>query len=208
MTPRRTRSITVRLTGLGILLGFAEVLLFGTVHALAIVPIWRRLIGGVPFAVVAALAVTGGFHALVCSGRWPLTLGAGLRFGVLCWLAAVPATVLVNAMRLAAAPAPRPNWVDPASFLVAFMSGAALFWALGCRTRAALTGGLTIGVLLAMAGGAVPVVNSHRAAGLWAGFLVIEACGGVLLTVGYRALVLQGRPPAHLVNAPDQGHAA
>jgi hypothetical protein len=207
-TPRSTSSITVRLTGLGILLGFGEVLLFGTVHALAIVPIWGRLIGGVPFAVVAALAVTGAFHTLVRSGRWPLTLGAGLRFGVLCWLAGLPATALVNAMRLAAAPAARPDWVDPASFIVAFMTGAALFWALGRRARAALTGGLASGVLLAMAGGAVPVVNSHRAAALWAGFLVIEACGGVLLTVGYRTLVLQRLPPAHVLNEPGEGHAA
>ncbi len=107
-TPRSTSSVTVRLTGLGILLGLAGVLLFGTVHAVAIVPIWRRLIGGVPFAIVAALAVTGAYHTLVRSGRWPLTLGAGLRFGVLCWLAGLPATVLVNAMRLAAAPGARP----------------------------------------------------------------------------------------------------
>lgn len=189
------------------LLGIAGVLLFGTVHALSIVPIWRRLTGGLPFAIVAALAVTWAFHTLVRSGRWPVTLGAGLRFGVLCWVAGVPATVLVNAIRLAAAPAPRPEWVDPASFLVAALTGAAVFGALGRQRRTALTGGLAIGLLLALGGGVVPVVNSRRAAGLWAGFLVIEACGGMLLTLGYRRLVAPGTAPAHR-SAPGQGHAA
>jgi hypothetical protein len=154
--------------------------------------------------------VTGAFHTLVRSGRWAVTLGGGLRFGVLCWVAGVPATIFVNAIRLAAAPAPRPTWVDPASFLVAALTGTAVFWALGRHRRTALTGGLAIAVLLAMGGGVVPVVNSRRAAGLWAGFLVVEACGGVLLTLGYRWLLAPGGPPAPVSHgsAPGQGHAA
>jgi hypothetical protein len=184
--------VASRLIGLGVLLGIAGVLLFGTVHALAIVPIWGRLAGGLPFAILAALAVTWAFHTLVRSGRWPLTLGAGLRFGVLCWVAGVPATVLVNAMRLAAAPAQRPAWVDPMSFVVAILTGAAVFGGLGRHWRAAVAGGLAVGAFLALGGGAVPVVNGRQAAGLWAGFLVVEACGGMLLTIGYRNLVTPG----------------
>ena len=156
--------MTGRLIGLGALLGIAGVAVFGMVHAIAIVPIWRRLIGGLPFAITAALAVTWAFHSLVRSGRWAVTLAGGVRFGVLCWVAGVPATILVNAIRLAAAPAPRPSWVDPASFFVAALTGTAVFGALGRNRRTALTGGLAIAALLAMSGGVVPVVNSHRAA--------------------------------------------
>ncbi len=189
MTRGTTGDVALRLVGIGVLLGTAGVLLFGTVHALAIVPIWGRLAGGLAFAIVAALGVTWVFHTLARAGRWSLTLGAGLRFGALCWVAEVPATIFVNAMRLAAAPASRPEWVDPVSFLLAAFTGAALFGALGRNWRAALAGGVAIGVLLAMGGGVVPVVNSRRAAELWAGFLVVEACAGVFLAFGYRRLV-------------------
>ncbi len=102
MTRGTTSDVALRLVGIGVLLGTAGVLLFGTVHALAIVPIWGRLAGGLAFAIVAALGVTWVFHTLARAGRWSLTLGAGLRFGALCWVAEVPATIFVNAMRLAA----------------------------------------------------------------------------------------------------------
>ena len=171
------------------LLGAAGVLLFGTVHAVAIVPIWSRLAGGLPFAIVAAFGVTWAFHSLQRSGRWPLTLAGGLGFGVLCWLAGGPATIFVNAMRLAVAPAPRPGWVDPVSFVLAALTGGVLFGVLARRWEAALAGGVAVAALLAMGGGAVPVVNGRRAAELWGGFLVVEACGGVLLALGYRKLI-------------------
>jgi hypothetical protein len=184
------------LAALSLLLGAAGVLLFGAVHALAIVPIWWRLAGGLPFAVVAAVPVTWLYHTLVRAGRWPLASGAGLRFGALCWAAGLPATIFVNLMRLAYAPGFRPGWVDPVSVVVAAATGAALFGPLGRSRWTALAGAVATGTLLAMAGGVVPVVNGRRAAALWAGLLAVEACAGVLLTMGYRALMpgLRGAP--------------
>jgi hypothetical protein len=180
---------------LSALLGVAGVVLFGAVHALAIVPIWRRLPGGLPFALVAALGMTCAFHTLHRAGRWALTLGAGLRFGALFWVADLPATLFVNVMRLVAAPAPRPVWVDPLAFGIAAASGATVFGAIGRRWNTALAGGIAIGVFLAMAGGVVPVVNGRRAAALWAGFLIVKASGGALLALGYRNIVALPIPP-------------
>jgi hypothetical protein len=191
---RHLRDPRLALATLSLLLGAAGVLLFGTVHALAIVPIWWRLAGGLPFAVAAALPVTWLYHTLVRAGRWPPAAGAGLRFGALCWAAELPATAFVNLMRWASAPGPRPGWVDPVSLLVAAATGAALFGPLGRTRRAALAGALACGALLAMAGGVVPIVNGRRAAALWAGLLAVEACAGVLLAIGYRVLA---RAPVH-----------
>ena len=200
--PWTTGELAVRLVGLSALLAIIAVILFGTVHALTIIPIWSHLAGGLPFAAVAAVPITYTFHTLVRSGRWPLTAGSGLRFGVLCWAAGLPTTIFVNAMRLAAAPASRPAWVDPASFLVAVSTGLAVFGAFTRQWRPAIAGALAIGALLAMGGGVVPIVNSQRALGLWAGFLVVEACGGLFLAVGYRRLMVP-RPQPHIVsNAP------
>ena len=88
-----------------------------------------------------------------------------------------------------AAPAPRPEWADPASFFLAIVVGAALFGRFGRHGRPALAGGIAIGALLAMTGGAVPVVNGRRAAELWVGFAALETGGGGLLAPGYRRLV-------------------
>jgi len=195
-----TSELAVRLVGLSALLAIVALILFGTVHALTIIPIWGRLAGGLPFAAVAALPITYTFHTLVRSGRWPLTPGSGLRFGALCWAAGLPATIFVNAMRFAAAPAPRPAWVDPASILVAVSTGLAVFGAFTREWRPAIAGAAAIGALLAMGGGVVPIVNGRRALGLWAGFLVVEACGGLLLSVGYRRLMVPRPTPTQIAS--------
>jgi hypothetical protein len=197
--PWTTGKVAVRLVGLSTLLAIIAIILFGSVHALTITPIWSRLAGGLPFAVVAAVPITYAFHTLVRTSRWPLTPGGGLWFGALCWAAGLPATIFVNAMRLAAAPASRPAWVDPASFLVAASTGLAVFGACTRQWRPAMAGAVAMGALLAMGGGVVPIVNSRRAVGLWAGFLVVEACGGLFLAVGYRRL---------MVPRPTQPHVA
>ena len=44
----------IRLIIVSSLLAALGVLLFGTLHAIVIVPIWRRLLGGLPFALPAA----------------------------------------------------------------------------------------------------------------------------------------------------------
>ena len=69
--------------GPGVLLGIVGVLMFGAVHALETVPIWSRLAGGLPFAIVAAVIVTYAFHELCHSRRWLPTFSGGLRFGLL-----------------------------------------------------------------------------------------------------------------------------
>src|ERR1043165_4872579 len=112
MNAGSARSVTARVLLSGLVLGPAGLLLFGAVHAVAIVPIWSRLAGGLPFATTAGVAVSWAFYEHWRTSRRPLGVGAGLRFGALAWLAALPATALANAMRLSTAARPLPAWVD------------------------------------------------------------------------------------------------
>ena len=203
--------VRLRLVFCGVVLGVAGLLLFGTIHAIAIVPIWSRLLGGLPFAVAVGLAVSWAYHEYRRSASPPPGVGTGLRFGALVWLVGLPATALANGMRLKAPQAPLPGWVDVACLGLAALGGAALLWGLTRTRRGALAGAIALGVLLAAGGGPVPVANGGRAIGLWGGFLVVEAVGGAILALLYARLVAPVSPiagPAVNAAGSEQGPAA
>ena len=179
-----------RYAALSVALSVAGVVAFGVVHAIAIQPIWNRLPSGIPFALAAAVPVVWLWHELQRTARWGASPAAGIWFGVLCWTADIPATAFTNLMRVASAPLPRPEWVDWVAALIAIAAGALIFGQLGASRRAVAAGGTAILVLFVTGGGAVPVVNSGRAAGLWVGFLFVKAVGGLLLAAGYRFMIV------------------
>lgn len=206
-----TGDVLLRLLLCGGLLGVATLLLFGTIHALAIVPIWSRLVAGLPFTVVAGFAVSWAYHEYWRSASPAPTAAAGLRFGALAWLAGLPATALANTVRLLTHHRPLAGWVDAASLGLAAVGGAVLLWGLTRTRRGALAGAFALAVLLVAGGGPVPVANGGRAIGLWAGFLVVEAVGGVVLAWGYArvvAPVLAVQRPAPAPPARGRRHAA
>jgi hypothetical protein len=195
-----------RLVFCGVVVGVAGLILFGAIHALAIVPIWSRLPGGLPFAVASGLAVSWAYHEYRRSASTPRGVGTGLRFGALVWLAGLPATALANGMRLKTPQRPLPGWVDLASLGLTALGGAALLWGLTRTRRGALAGAIALGVLLAAGGGPVPIANGGRAIGLWGGFLVVEAVGGAILALLYARLVGPALPSAGpAVNAAGRG---
>jgi len=68
-------SVTVLLAAIG-------TLAFGALHAILIVPIWRRLVGGFPFALLAAAAITLSYRHLrrvnkIGHGFWPALAARG-----------------------------------------------------------------------------------------------------------------------------------
>lgn len=203
--------VRFRLVVCGIALGGAGVLLFGTIHAIVIVPIWSRLLRGLPFAFVVGLAVTWAYHEYRKSTSLPLGVGAGLRFGTLMWLVGLPAAALGTGMRLTQAEGPIPWWVDVATVGLAALGGAALLWGLTRSRRGALAGAIALGVLLAYNGGPMPIADRGRAFGLPAGFLVIEAVGGAILALLYARFVAPLLPiagPAVDAAGSEQGSAA
>jgi hypothetical protein len=203
--------VRFRLVVCGLLLGAAGMLLFGTVHAIVIVPIWSRLVRGLPFAVIVGLLVTWAYHEYRQSRSSPQGVGAGLRFGALLWLAGLPAMALGFGMRLKSTPGPVHWWVDLATVGLAALGGAALLWSLMRTRRGALAGGIALGVLIAYNGGPMPIDDRSRAFGLPAGYLVIEAIGGALLALLYARLVAPLLPvagPAVHAAGSEQGSAA
>lgn len=191
--------VRFRLVVCGLLLGVAGALLFGAIHAIVIVPIWRRLLRGLPFAVAVGLAVSWAYHEYRRSSSAPAGVGAGLRFGALVWLVGLPATALGTGMRLQPLRGPVPWWIDLATVGLAAMGGAALLWGRTRTRRGALAGAIAVGVLFAYNGGPMPIADRARAFGLPAGFFVIEAVGGAVLALLYARLVapllpIAGRP--------------
>jgi hypothetical protein len=188
--------VRLRLTVCGLLLGAAGLLLFGTVHAIVIVPIWNRLVRGGLFAVIVGLLVTWTYHEYRQVRSSPQGAGAGVRFGALLWLAGLPAMVLGFGMRLKSTPGPVHWLVDVATVGLAALGGAALLWSLTRTRRGALAGGFALGVLLAYNGGPMPIEVRSRALGLPVGYLMIEAIGGALLALLYARVVAPFLPTA------------
>jgi len=90
------RIVGVTASGLGVaLVGLTA---FGLAHALIIVPIWTRLLGGVPFAVGAGLALAWAFDELA-RHRGSQSIASGVQFGAVMFLTLIPATALEAAMR-------------------------------------------------------------------------------------------------------------
>src|SRR6266850_1732765 len=99
---------------------------FGLAHALIIAPIWTRLLGGVPFAVGAGVALAWAFDAL-SQHRGSQSIASGVQFGGVMYLTLLPATALEAAMRWAGLRTRDWTEVIPAVAL-ALLSGAAAGW--------------------------------------------------------------------------------
>ena len=178
-----------RLLICGLVLGGAGMLLFGTVHAIVIVPIWSRLLRGLPFVIVVGCLVTWAYHEYRRSAMPSPSWETGLRFGSLMWLAGLPAMALGFGARLKSSPGPVAWWVDVATAALAALGGGALLWSFTRTRRGALAGAIALGLLLAYNGGPMPIEHRARAFGLPAGYLVVETVGGVVLALVYARLV-------------------
>ncbi len=144
------------------------VALFGAIHAAIIVPIWRRLAGGIPFGVVAGLAIGWAFYEL----RGPARLKAGvigaLAFGFLLWATLLPMTLFGVIVRATGIHGTDDTWEVVVELLLTFGTGAAAGRVISGRWRPALAlGTASLALTLAQAG-PIPVMNSGRAASLFA----------------------------------------
>src|SRR5205807_2288148 len=72
------------------------VLAFGTVHAWLIVPIWSRLLGGLPLAAAAGIALSWAYDTV--AARRTITEGA--QFGAVMFATLLPSAALDAVLRL------------------------------------------------------------------------------------------------------------
>lgn len=162
-----------RIVVVGVITGVTSVALFGLAHAIVIVPIWDRLAGGVPFGVVAGVAVCWAYSEAIrvrpeCASLW-----RAAQVGLLLWLAVLPTTTLGAALRLFRLHDPESVGQMAAAIVVAAAAGAGLgAWRARNRRGAMAFATASVVLVLAMAG-PVPVTNSARAALLFAALLGI-----------------------------------
>lgn len=165
---------------------------FGFIHAVAIAPIWSRLLGGLPFAFVASLLAVWAFQEL-----FPLpTVLHGLALGAFLWFTLVPNAALRFLLTQLGLHAHLDPWEDIAYFLFPFV--------LGAFGGVALTGRLRGGLALASASsgftvasaGALALFSGGRPLHLGLGLLPLCLVAGLLLVVIARTSRLRSRAPA------------
>jgi len=168
----------------GAIAGIGAGLIFATAHAILIVPIWNRMIGGLGWG-AAAGAVGGWTFAELypdeSAARVPRAALAGATYGALLWLAVSPVSA-VDALLRRIGVLPRYEWLGVAvALIIAVGTGSALGWYRTKRRRGMLAGAAaTLLLTLAMAG-PVPIGKSPRAFGIFLAVLPAAMVAGAIL---------------------------
>ena len=149
----------------GAIAGLSAGLVFATAHALLIVPIWDRMMGGLAFGVVAGAGAAWAFTELYPEAQATLRSSAyaGARFGGMLWLAAAPATVVDAALRTTGV-TESARWLEVPVAVLMFVTAGALLGRSRRPTRRAMAAGAAATLLLGLAmAGPVPIMRSPRA---------------------------------------------
>jgi len=179
-TPRAALQRVAPILIPGIVVSVFAVLAFGTVHAWLIVPIWSRLAGGLPVALLAGLALAWAFDRVAHARGWRSPVH-GLIFGVYMFGTLMPATAIDAALRL--------NGLRLGDTTPGLVAGAALFamagfvlgWVSSRERSTALVCAAAALALMVVAGGPLPILRSPRAAGLSLGVGTIVALAGAAI---------------------------
>ena len=179
----------LRIVAIGCVLGVAGLALFAGLHALVVTPVWTQLLLPIPFVIAIGIGVTWAYHEYVAVVANRVNAYGGLRFGVMVWVAAFPATALANVMRVQQG-GTLPVWAGAVSLALAVAGGMLVIGGAARTRRAAVAGALTSVALLAAAAGPLPVLRSGRVAELWLGLLILECAGGLILAQLYKRWIL------------------
>jgi hypothetical protein len=166
----------------GALAGLAAGLVFASLHALIIVPIWDRMFGGLFGAVLTGAVVAWGYAELHPEPADVFaSASSGARFGALLWLVVTPVSI-VDAVLRALEFLPRHELLRVAIALILCISAGAIW---GWRNTRRLRGmfavaAATLALPLAMAG-PVPIGNSVWAFGIFLAVLPACVVAGVVM---------------------------
>lgn len=183
----------------GALSGVAGALLFATLHAFIIVPIWDRMTSGLVFGAIAGAAAGWAFaecYPDAIRTRTSRGVGIGARFGAFLWLAVAPVTGADASLRAAGLASGDELFAVVVAVVLALVGGAGLGWLITRRFRGALAGaaaGLLITIAMA---GPVPVGRSSRAFNIFLAVLPAAVLGGIavsLLSPSIFSLITRGR---------------
>ena len=166
--------------------GVAGGLLFATLHAMIIVPIWNRMTSGLVFGAAAGAMAGWAFaesypDAIRARSRHGVVTGA--LFGGLLWLAVAPVTA-ADALLRATGIAPRYELLAVAvAVLLAIAGGGTLGWLITRRARGALAGAAAGLVLVMAMAGPVPIGRSPRARNIFLAVFPAAILGGIGLAL-------------------------
>lgn len=168
----------------GAVSGVSGGLLFATLHAIVIVPIWDRMTGGLVFGAVAGAGAGWAFAECYPAAVRSVTtrgVASGALFGALLWLAVTPVTA-ADALLRATGIAPRYELIAVGVAVVLATSGGGMLgYLLTGRQRAAIAGAVA-GLLLTIAmAGPVPISRSPRARNIFLAVLPAAVLGGTAL---------------------------
>jgi hypothetical protein len=178
-----------RALALGALAGVGAGFVFATAHALLIVPIWNRMLGGLAFGSAAGAVGAWTFTVLYpeyASARLPARLAAGTRYGALLWLAVAPVSLIDAALR-ASGVLPRFEMLGVIIALaIATGMGVAFGW-IRTKTRRGMLAGAAATLFLTFAmAGPVPIGRSQRALGIFLAVLPAAILAGMIVgAVGF-----------------------
>ena len=168
---------------------------FGAIHAAWIVPIWPRLLGGLPFALAGALVLAWCYSRFLLAQRLPRPAGlGGLVFGVGAWAALIPATGVATLLRLDGFHQQHAGWSTAIELGVATLTGFCIGrWARLPASGIVATAAAAL-VLLSVQAGPIPVVNGWRPLGLFLLMAPLYALCGLVQALG-AAWLADPNPP-------------
>lgn len=163
----------------GAAIGLLATLLFGLIHALTLVPIWNRLLNGIPFCLITGITIGWLRFEMQRNGILPSGVIKGLYFGFLLWLTLIPMNLLGLILRKTAIHNPENSWEVFIESTLAFLTGVTCGYFIIKRVRFIIAFGLASLTLALTQAGPVAVMNNIRSA--W--FFV--ALGIVYIFSGY-----------------------
>lgn len=167
---------------------------FGLIHAAWIVPIWPRLLGGLPFALTGALVLAWCYSRFLMGERLPRPAGlGGLVFGAGAWVALIPATGVATVLRLTGFHQGHPTWSTGAELGMAALTGFCIGRAARLGASGILATMAAAFVLLSVQAGPIPVVNGWRPIGLFLLLAPLYAVCGLVQALQTAWLIDQPR---------------
>jgi hypothetical protein len=157
--------------------GLLGALVFATLHAIIIVPIWDRMTVGLVFGTGAGAAAGWAFGEL----RTAPSPRAGFVFGAWLFASTIPVTLVAAVLRATGFMEQHRAVADALAAVLAILGGAAIGWLRGHRLRAAVSMAVAALCLTLAMGGPVPMLRGARATGIYIAVLIAALGGGALL---------------------------
>ncbi len=180
--PTRTLAAVIA----GAIGGVTGGLVFATLHAFIIVPIWDRMTSGLVFGALAGAGAGLAFAELFSEGGSSSSLRRmqrGALFGALLWVIVAPVSIADAVLRYTGI-APRMELLAVGvAVVLAVTVGGILGWVRTHNRRGVIVGAVATMLLVMAMAGPVPIGRGGRAVGIFLAVLPAAIIGGALMAL-------------------------